>query len=268
MPSVNRASGGALVASFGLQGGAKALSGTRLEGGAEAGGAHRVGNDGQNLVAGSTDFRFVPGRIVGHRARRRDGRQHRQVPFRGPYVSRACEYGRDTFLCADSRGDAGRPGRGSRSARRVVMDSKRLLVGTLVGAVMISIVGFLLYEVIFAGFFEGQMVVGQREAPIIWAAILSALAHGLLLTMVIGWAGDASMMGGLKTGAIVGLLLWLGADMILFGVFEFATLTASLADTVLATVQYGLAGAAIGAVAAKSATAAPEAPMGGAAPRV
>lgn len=148
------------------------------------------------------------------------------------------------------------------------MDSKRLFVGTLVGAVMISIVGFLLYEVLFASFFEGQMIVGQREAPIIWAAILSALAHGLLLTMVIGWAGDASMMGGLKTGAIVGLLFWLGGDMILFAVFEFGTLTGALADTVLATVQYGLAGAAIGAVGAKSTAAAPEAPVGGAAPGV
>lgn len=148
------------------------------------------------------------------------------------------------------------------------MDSKRLLVGTLVGAVMISIVGFLFYEVIFAGFFEGQMIVGQREAPIMWAAILSALAHGLLLTMVIGWAGDASMMGGLKTGAIVGLLFWLGVDMILFGVFEFAALPGTIADIVLATAQYGLAGAAIGAVGARSAAAAPAAPVGGAAPGI
>lgn len=146
------------------------------------------------------------------------------------------------------------------------MDSKRLLVGTLVGAVVLSVVGFLLYEVIFASFMEAQMTLVQREAPILWAALLSALAHGLLLTLVIGWAGDASLTGGLKTGALVGLLLWLGGDMILFAVFEFATLTGALTDTVLAAVQYGLTGAAIGAVGARSAAAAPQASMEGAAP--
>jgi hypothetical protein len=143
------------------------------------------------------------------------------------------------------------------------MDSKRLLAGTLAGAVTISVVGYLLYEVIFASFLDAQMTVVPREAPIWWAAVLSALAHALLLTLVIAWAGDSSAAGGLKTAAIIGFLLWFGSDMILFGVFEFTTLVGAATDSVLATVQYGLAGAAIGALSGKGAHAISESAVGG-----
>lgn len=137
------------------------------------------------------------------------------------------------------------------------MDSKRLVTGTLVGAIAISVVGYLLYEVLFAAFMEAQLTVGMREAPIWWAGLLSAAAHALLLTLVIGWAGETSIAGGLKVGAIVGFLLWFGADMILFAVFEFSTLSGALTDSVLATVQYAVAGSAIGAVLARGSAPAP-----------
>lgn len=131
------------------------------------------------------------------------------------------------------------------------MDSKRLITGTVVGAVVISLVGYLLYEVLFSAFMEAQLTVGMRDSPIWWAALLSAVAHALLLTLVIGWAGESSMAGGLKVGAIVGFLLWFGGDMILYGVFEFSTLSGALTDSVLATVQYAAAGSAIGALEAR-----------------
>jgi len=128
------------------------------------------------------------------------------------------------------------------------MDSKRLLIGSVVGGVMLSIMGLLIYELVLGSFFETRMMVAERASPVIWAAVVSALAHGLLLTLVIGWAGDSSIMGGLKTAALVGFLIWLGADMILFGLMEYTTLGGALMDSVGAIVQYGLAGAAIGAV--------------------
>ena len=135
------------------------------------------------------------------------------------------------------------------------MDSKRLLTGTLVGVVVMSVMGFLLYEVLFASFMEAQMAITPLETPIWWAAILSAVAHGLLITLAIGWTGDASAVGGLKTGAIIGFLVWFGADMILYAILGsgFATLAGGLADSVLATVQYGVVGAAIGAVLGRGA---------------
>lgn len=139
------------------------------------------------------------------------------------------------------------------------MDSKRLLTGTIVGGVLVAAMGFLIYEVILAGFFEGQTMVTPRDAPIWWATIVSALAHGLLLTLVIGWAGGSSAMDGLKTGAVLGLLLWFGADMILYALMEYSTLAGAIGDSIGAAVQYGVAGAAVGMAAGKSPEATPTA---------
>jgi hypothetical protein len=131
------------------------------------------------------------------------------------------------------------------------MDAKRLLTGTVVGGIVITVLGFLLYEVILAGFFDAQMMVATRAAPIWWAAIASALVHGALVTLVLGWAGAGSAAAGLKTGALLGVLVWLGADLILYGVFEFSTLTGALADAALSALVWGAAGAGVGALAGK-----------------
>jgi hypothetical protein len=143
------------------------------------------------------------------------------------------------------------------------MDAKRLLTGAVVGGVVMAGLGFLMFEVIFAGFFDGQMIVMPREAPIVWAIIVSSLTHGLLLTLAIGWADAGSVGGGGRIGALVGFLVWFGADTIIYGVFEYATLAAMLADSALSTLVYGVAGAAIGAVAGKGTRQAPVAAAAG-----
>ena len=58
----------------------------------------------------------------------------------------------------------------------------------------------------------------------------------------------ASVVGGLKTGAIVGLLVSLAVGLTLYGVTNTSNLTATLTDVVVGTVRLALGGAAIGAV--------------------
>ena len=131
------------------------------------------------------------------------------------------------------------------------MDTKRLLTGTVVGGVVAVVVGFLLWGVLLAGFFEGQMGSATgltREAPIWWADVVGTLSIAMLVTLAIGWTGGSSMMDGLKTGALVGFLFWLGADLILYAHFNFSTLTGALADPVVELIHWGIAGAAIGVV--------------------
>ena len=43
---------------------------------------------------------------------------------------------------------------------------------------MLTVIGGLIWGVLFADFFEGQMTVATRETPIVWAGIVSSLAHG------------------------------------------------------------------------------------------
>lgn len=129
------------------------------------------------------------------------------------------------------------------------MDAKRLLVGSVVGAIGVALLGFLIYEVIFGSYFDGQTLVSQKEAPVIWAMIVAALAHGLLLTLVINWAGAWSIMGGFRIGATVGFLLWLGVDLLLISMVEYSTAAGGFADAALAIFQYGITGALIAALA-------------------
>ena len=131
------------------------------------------------------------------------------------------------------------------------MDTKRLLIGTVAGGVVAFVMGYLLYGVLLASFFEGQMGSATgltREAPIWWADVVGTLSIAMLVTLAIGWTSGSSMMDGLKTGALVGFLLWLGADLVIYATFNFSTLTAALADPVVELIRWGIAGAAIGAV--------------------
>ena len=130
------------------------------------------------------------------------------------------------------------------------MDTKRLLTGTVVGGVVAFVTAYLLWGLLLASFFEGQMASAglTREAPVLWADALGTLSIALLVTLAIGWTGGSSMMDGLKTGALVGFLFWLGADLIFYANFNFSTLTGALADSVVELIHWGIAGAAIGAV--------------------
>jgi len=136
------------------------------------------------------------------------------------------------------------------------MDTKRLLIGAVVGGVVLFAVGFLFWGLLFAGFFESQQPEGLvRESPIYWSGIVGALLFGALLTLVVHWTRAESVVDGFKIGALVGLLLWGGVDLILYSNFNFATLTAASADIVLETIHNAIAAAAIAAVVGKSASA-------------
>jgi hypothetical protein len=131
------------------------------------------------------------------------------------------------------------------------MDTKRLLTGTVVGAVVLYALGYLFWGVLFVSFFEGQAgwATGlPREDTILWASAVGLLTIAMLITLAIGWTGGSSMMDGLKTGALVGFLVWFGVDMIIYANFNFGTLTVQLVDPFVELMRSGLAGAAIGAV--------------------
>jgi hypothetical protein len=130
------------------------------------------------------------------------------------------------------------------------MNIKRLLIGTIVGGVLIFLLGYLIWEVIFAGFFEANQMPAaaalDRETILIWAEVLGALAYALLITLGLErGSGGATLVDGLKVGAVVGFLLWFTADFTLYSLRETSTLTAVIADPLLEGVRGALGGLAI-----------------------
>ena len=132
------------------------------------------------------------------------------------------------------------------------MDTKRFVIGTVAGGITMFAVGYLIWRLAFAGFFAanvGSATGVARETPLIWASVLGHLALAALVTLAVGSrAGSPTVAGGLKTGAIVGFLVWLGVDFIFYGSTNMSNLTATIVDPLLELVRTGIAGAVIAAV--------------------
>ena len=132
------------------------------------------------------------------------------------------------------------------------MYAKRLVIGSLIGLVSLYIVGYIIWDVVLAGFFDanrGTATGVEREAQVIWAMALGTLFYGVLLTLALeSRGGSTSLVDALKVGAVVGFLLWGTADFILFSYTNLNNLTAAIADTVLEGIRGGICGATIAVV--------------------
>ena len=144
------------------------------------------------------------------------------------------------------------------------MDIKRFIIGTVVGAITLYALGYLIWELAFADFFAanaGSATGVVKDPQVIWALALGTLSYAALLTLAIGTrAGSATIVEGLKIGAIVGFLMWFSVDFIHYGIGNVSNLTATVADSLLELIDAGISGAVIAAVLGKVAGA-PEAPQ-------
>ncbi len=134
------------------------------------------------------------------------------------------------------------------------MNMKGLLVGAVSGGVVMFVLGYLIWEVAFVDFFaahSGSATGVGREIVLEWAVALGTLSLAILVTLCLGWSGATTIGAGFKVGAIVGLLAWLGVDLILYGATNLQDLTAVCADALLELVRTGIGGATIAAVVSK-----------------
>ncbi len=131
------------------------------------------------------------------------------------------------------------------------MNTQRVAGGALVGAITLWAVGYLIWQFAFAGFFAvnaGSATGVARDSSLTWALALGNLSLATLLTLVLSWARASSLVEGLKVGAAVGFLVWLGVDFIHYGTSNVSNLTATVVDPLLEIVHNGIAGAVIVAV--------------------
>ena len=144
------------------------------------------------------------------------------------------------------------------------MDIKRFIIGTVVGAITLYALGYLIWELAFADFFAanaGSATGVVKDPQVIWALALGTLSYAALLTLAIGTrVGSTTIVEGLKIGAIVGFLMWFSVDFIHYGIGNVSNLTATIADSLLELIDAGISGAVIAAVLGKVAGA-PEAPQ-------
>jgi hypothetical protein len=143
------------------------------------------------------------------------------------------------------------------------MNAPRFALATIIGAVVLHVVGYLIFTTAFADFYaaqSGSATGVMREGEVFWAVALGNLSYAALITYVMSRRPDApSLADGALIGAVVGFLLWFTADFVLFGITNIATLTRTVVDPLLEVVHGGVAGVAIAAVARSQAGSAQQA---------
>ena len=136
------------------------------------------------------------------------------------------------------------------------MNTKQFAIGTLTGGVAYFFLGFLVYAVILAGFFEANMgsATGVMKTDMQWwPLILGNLASGALLTLIfLKWANISTFSSGAIAGATIGFLVASGYDLIMYDTSNIMNLTGTLVDIAVYTLMSALAGGLIGLVLQKS----------------
>ena len=126
---------------------------------------------------------------------------------------------------------------------------KKMLIGTVAGGVAFFLLGGLIYEVILGGFYRanlGSATGVLRELPIWWAMVVSQLGLAAVVTYVFLHAGVATALDGLKTGAILGLLLGIAMSFDLYAVTNWSNMTVAFVEPFVWAVRTALAGAVLG----------------------
>ena len=128
------------------------------------------------------------------------------------------------------------------------MITQRLLIGTLVGAVVFTLLGYLAYGILFDEFFanNGGSATGVQRAPYDFVSLVAGqVVFGALLTIILIWASAANLMQGVKIAFVTGLLFFLAIDLTLYATTNIQNLKASLVDPLIGGFLFAFAGAAI-----------------------
>lgn len=132
--------------------------------------------------------------------------------------------------------------------------NKNFAIAVGAGSVVMFLVGFLLYGLALAGFYEGAAgtATGVVKDPPEWLwLILSTVLYTTVLALVLNWAGSKDAVGGFKTAALLGLLMSASFGFGQYSMTNLMTLTAVLVDPFVAALHAGIGGAVVGMMLGK-----------------
>lgn len=131
------------------------------------------------------------------------------------------------------------------------MNIKKLFIGGIVGGVAFFLLGYLIYGLLLMDFMTnhpGEAGDFGRAEPLFMYLIIGNLAQGFLLSYVFIKSDVKSAAGGFVTGGIVGLLITVALDCIMYATTTIGSKTAMAADVVAATVMTAIVGVIIAIV--------------------
>jgi uncharacterized membrane protein len=129
------------------------------------------------------------------------------------------------------------------------MNVKKWFLAGLVGFVVMFILSGLWYMLIMDAFYREQVGALMREQYNFIFIVLGYLVMAFLMSYIypIGYKGGSPAKEGLRFGVLIGLLVWLSSNLILYGAHNM-TLSATLVDSGWHVVEEGIGGLVIALV--------------------
>ncbi|RIV44150.1 hypothetical protein [Flagellimonas pelagia] len=128
------------------------------------------------------------------------------------------------------------------------MFSKSNLLATLVGTIVMFFLGYLIWGIATADFFEEHSTINvMKEVPDLGLIALANLIAVFALSTLYGkWArGHHSLGQGFQFGAWIGVFVGIGMGLLNYATTEFMDLNGYMAEAVLDIIFYGILGAVI-----------------------
>ncbi len=125
------------------------------------------------------------------------------------------------------------------------MNIKKLLVGGIAGGITFFLLGWLFYGILLMDFMAAHSGASgniNRPEPDFIYLFIGNLAIGLLITYIFIKAGVNSLSAGVLTGAVIGLLMAIGYDSMIYATTTTMSKTGMAADVAAATVMTAITG--------------------------
>lgn len=130
------------------------------------------------------------------------------------------------------------------------MNTKKFLIGAVVGGVVFFLGGYLIWGNLLAEFMNENSAPGinrPMDGMIFWSLIAGNLLYGALLSYVLNKSNANSMSQGMMTAGVVGLLLSAAVDLTIYGTSTvYSNLNAVFVDIAAMTVLSSVTGGVIG----------------------
>lgn len=128
------------------------------------------------------------------------------------------------------------------------MDIKKLLIGGFAGGITFFLLGWLFYGILLMDFMTANSGASgnvSRPEPDFMYLLIGNLAIGFLIAYIFIKAGVNSLTAGILTGAVIGLLMAVGYDCMIYATTTTMSKTGMAADVAASTVMMAIAGGII-----------------------
>jgi len=134
------------------------------------------------------------------------------------------------------------------------MGNNKVLLAGIAGTVSFFILGWVVYGMMLMDFMAANVGTAtgvnksEEEMSFLWI-VIGNLASGYLLAIIFGSYGNiTTAMAGAKAGAVIGLLMSIGYDAIMYGTTNIMNMNAMWADIAVSTIMCAITGAVVAAV--------------------